>query len=251
MMTYSATEPATLIASKERPLITIEFAPNIHPSENEYQYEHPKFVFGNRVTLVNTYSETDYIVCALKLIESKTKSGKLLNQPYWKYKVTDGQESYWKDEAALIRYQDKHSPDTCSTCQYFNDYHDAYSKGWCELFDRNTKSHHLKTDDCFYSSQTIEEESESNQLNSPYQVGSIVKVIDEHENHEQWAVFEIVEQKHNPKLYQSTESYLSQTEWYYRLENVDGRTPYSPIWVMENEICHFDQSSNVCTEEVF
>ena len=247
-MTYIAQKPAISFTGIERPLITIEFAPNIHPSETEYQYEHPKFVFGDCITAKDEFPSIEYTVCALELIESKTPSGKLLNQPYWKYKVTDGQQTFWKEESALIRYN-KHLPDTCSTCQYFNDYHDAYGKGWCELFDRNTKSHHTKTDDCFYSSQA--EKSELDLPDSPYQVGSIVKVIDEHENHQQWAIFEIVECKYNPKLYQSAESYLNQTQWYYRLENVDGRIPYAPIWVMENEICHFDQSSNVCTEEVF
>ena len=128
-MTYLAEKPATSLANKERPLITIEFAPNIHRDETEYSYEHPKFVFGDRVTIINTYPELAFTVCALELIESKTPSGRLLSQPHWKYKVTNGQVSYWKDETALIRYQNKSSPNTCSTCSKFNNYQDNYGRG--------------------------------------------------------------------------------------------------------------------------
>lgn len=202
MAQTTTVKPVAFLATKERQLITIEFAPNIHRDETEYSYEHPQFVFGDRVTIGGTsfhYPPVVFTVCALELIESKTPSGKLLNQPYWKYKVTNGQESYWKDETALIRY-DEHSLDTCSTCFHFNNYNEANGKGWCNQFNQPARTHHKKTNDCFYFSQTIEEESELDKPYSLYQVGSIVKVIDENEDHEQWAVFEIVECKHNPKL---------------------------------------------------
>ena len=104
-------KPATF--TQERLLITIEFAPDIHPSETEYSYEHPRFVFGDRVTLKNEYPETEYTVCALELIESKTASGRLLNQPRWKYKVVDVDgNSFHKEESALTQYIQK----TCLTC---------------------------------------------------------------------------------------------------------------------------------------
>ena len=47
-------ETSALNINRERPLITIEFAPDIHPEETEYSYEHPQFVFGDRVVLVNS-----------------------------------------------------------------------------------------------------------------------------------------------------------------------------------------------------
>ena len=74
----------------------------------------PQFTFGDRVTLSNqslNYSAIQYTICALELVESKTSLGKLLHQPYWKYKITDGHQTLWKDESVLIRQQD-----TCSQC---------------------------------------------------------------------------------------------------------------------------------------
>ena len=159
MMTYSATKPATLVASKERLLITIEFAPNIHRSETEYTYEHPQFTFGDRVTIGGTsfhYPSEVFTVCALELIESKTQSGKLINQPHWKYKVTNGQISYWKDESALIRYQDKSFPSTCSTCPYFNNYNELNGRGWCHQFNHQARTCHQETNDCVVSIQREE-----------------------------------------------------------------------------------------------
>ena len=151
------------LATTERPLITIEFAPDIHQEETEYTYEHPQFVFGERVTIGGTsfhYPPVVFTVCALELIESKTPSGQLLNQPRWKYKVTNQEVSYWKDETALTRYKDK----TCLTCDRFNNYHEAidyvdstafgsrnapaFGKGWCNLFDCSAKTDHTKTNDC-------------------------------------------------------------------------------------------------------
>lgn len=78
MMTYIVKKPAVSFTGIERPLITIEFAPDIHPTETEYSYPHPQFVFGDRVTIANTYPELEFTVCALELVESKTQSGKLL-----------------------------------------------------------------------------------------------------------------------------------------------------------------------------
>ena len=101
------------IAIKERILITIEFAPNVHRDETEYTYPHPQFVFGDRVTIGGTnfnYPPVIFTVCALELIESKTPSGKLLNQPRWKYKVINSEVSFWKEESALIRYSNPQLP---------------------------------------------------------------------------------------------------------------------------------------------
>lgn len=117
-MTYLA-EKSTA-QTKERPLITIEFAPDIHPDETEYTHPHPQFTFGDRVTLTDHFPELEYTICALELVESKTPSGRLLNQPRWKYKITNGEVSFWKVESALERY----SP-TCSQCPHFNDYQES------------------------------------------------------------------------------------------------------------------------------
>ena len=100
-------ESTTLRIGLERPLITIEFAPDLHPTETEYSYSHPLFTFGDRVIYKNEYPEIKYTVCALELIESKTLSGKLLASPRWKYKITNEQVSYWKDESALARYEER------------------------------------------------------------------------------------------------------------------------------------------------
>ena len=144
-------KPAISLVNKERTLITIEFAPKIHRDETEYTYEHPRFVFGERVTIGGTsfhYPPIVFTVCALELLESKTQSGRLLNQPHWKYKVTNGQISYWKDESALIRYEEK----TCSTCPHFNNYNEPNGRGWCNQFNHSARTYHIETDDCVNNS---------------------------------------------------------------------------------------------------
>ena len=155
-------KPATF--TQERPLITIEFASNIHPSETEYSYKHPQFVFGDRVTLKNEYPKTEYTVCALELIESKTASGRLLNQPRWKYKITNGEVFFEKEETALSA-----PSQTCADCINFQNYNEPkffevdgekianrnLGKGWCRLHNRPARTHHLKTNDCVVSTQTV------------------------------------------------------------------------------------------------
>ncbi len=86
-MTYIAEKPVASLVNKERTLITIEFAPDVQPSETEYSYEHPQFVFGDKVVASQgnlLHQKGEFTVCALELVESKTPSGKLINQPYWK-----------------------------------------------------------------------------------------------------------------------------------------------------------------------
>lgn len=300
-MTYIVEKPAVSFAGIERPLITIEFAPKIHPSETEYNYEHPHFTFGDRVTISGTsfhYPPVVFTVCALELVESKTPSGRLLNQPYWMYKVTDGQENYWRDESALIRYTEK----TCSTCSHFNNYSEPSGKGWCNLFDHQAREHHEITSDCINSSESVishelqdnlalfpdvnfeelqafpteEIIDEVDKPHAEYKVGSIVKIIDKDKDYTEWATFEVIECMHNQNLYNSTETYLHKSEWYYRLSStirrceatanprsglsshVDGNTlPLAnwasdkSLWIAENEICDFDMAQNICAEEVF
>ncbi|HEY9768580.1 MAG TPA: hypothetical protein V6C71_08740 [Coleofasciculaceae cyanobacterium] len=143
MITQALTvKPVT--STQERPLVTIEFAPNIHPSETQYNYEHPLFVFGEKVELINSFPSIAYTTYALELIESKTPSGRLLSQPYWKYKISNGQVSYWREETALIRHIEK----TCLTCARFQNYNDNNGKGWCHQFNHSAKTSYKKTNDC-------------------------------------------------------------------------------------------------------
>jgi hypothetical protein len=85
-MTYT-TEKSTVLV-RDRQLITIKFAPQIDPNETEYSYPQPLFVFGEQVTQGNNPS-TPLTICGMELVVSKTSSGQLLNQPYWKYKLSD------------------------------------------------------------------------------------------------------------------------------------------------------------------
>jgi hypothetical protein len=145
------TEKST-VPALERQLITIEFAPKIHPTETEYSYSQPLFVFGERV-IPRSHLGSDNApstICAMELVEFKTPSGRLLNQPYWKYKVNNGQEQIWLNESALDRY----SP-TCAQCPHFNDYQESNGRGWCELFNHQVRQHHKQTDDCVLSSEPV------------------------------------------------------------------------------------------------
>ena len=205
--------------NREKELITIEFAPKIHEDETEYTYKHPQFVFGEEVEVKGSFSypAITYKVCALELLESKTPSGKLLNQPSWKYKISDGEQIYWKDETALVLPGDNEPVENSS------------------IF-------------------TLElQESKHDLPYSIYQVGSIVKVIDADEDHTQWGVFEIIECKYHESNYPiAKSSYINETHWFFRLaSNDDASTISESLWVREDEICFFDRSHNVCTYDIF
>jgi hypothetical protein len=126
-MTYTAEKTTVSTSASEQQLITIEFAPNLDPNQTEYSYEQPQFVFGEQVIRQadSSISTKPLTVCGMELVESKTPSGQLLNQPYWKYKVNDGQQKIWLSESALVRY-----PTTCSQCSYFQSHHDSEGRGW-------------------------------------------------------------------------------------------------------------------------
>jgi len=114
-----------------------------------------------------------------------------------------------------------------------------------------------------------EEVDEADLPHTEYEVGSVVKVIDADEHHTQWGIFEIIERKHNEILYRNTESYLNEASWflrhllnggnprnavsrYFRLASHDDATTINKdLWVREDEICHFEQSNLICTEEIF
>ncbi len=80
-----------------------------------------------------------------------------------------------------------------------------------------------------------------------YDYGDRVKIVDSDEDHTEWAVFKVVEKRHNPQYYSSVDNYLNESEWYYLLfPSWDGNE-----WVAEKELCHADLSHTVATEEVF
>ena len=47
------------------------------------------------------------------------------------------------------------------------------------------------------------------------------------------------------------ESYLNGSPWHYRLVSRKDATKLSSIWVREDEICHFDESHLICTDDIF
>lgn len=283
-MTYIVAKLAVSDTAVERPLITIEFAPKIHPDETEYSYKHPQFVFGDCVILKNEYPQREYNVVGMELIESKTSSGRLLSQPRWKYKVSNSEVCYWKEESAIKASKSPSVNQTCADCSYFQDYQEPKffeidgnlvvnknrGKGWCNCFNHQTRTHHQMVGDCILngsldtsedanSTEVVELDRdgypiEANSFNSSFHVGSIVKIIDPEEHHTEWAVFEVVECKYNQYIHDphKPEAYQNHVDWYYRLaSNNDGCTLGKLLWVTENEICHFDQSHQICTPDIF
>ena len=279
-MTYIIEKLETQQTGSERPLITIEFYPDVHPKETEYSYEHPLFVFGDRVILKNEYPKIEYVVVGMKIIESKTSTGKLLTQPRWKYEITNGEVSYQKEESALIRSESPSFDLTCKGCQHFEDYREPEffqvdgksipnnnkGKGWCNCFDRPAKTHHIKTNDCIRGREALEESSqvtlneiieldrddypiEADSSNSTFQVGSIVKIIDQEEDHSEWGVFEVVKVVPHDEHFNSLEKYLDTHQWYFLL--ISHQRGDEALWVGEGEICAADMSHNICTLEVF
>ncbi len=85
---------------------------------------------------------------------------------------------------------------------------------------------------------------------SEYEPGQIVKVIDEAEEHTEWASFVVIGAVFNQDRFSSTESYLTEPNWLYLIASVDIPTQHR-FWVNENEICHVEQSHLIDTAEVF
>ena len=139
-MAYIAEKPT--VQTEGRQLITIEFAPPQNPKETEYTYPQPLFVFTEQVVPKNNPS-SPLTVCGMELVQSTTPSGQLLYQPYWKYKVDNGQEQVWLIESALDHYSS-----SCSQCPHFNDYQESNGRGWCGLFEQAARTHHQRTNDC-------------------------------------------------------------------------------------------------------
>nr|MBW4532581.1 hypothetical protein [Pleurocapsa minor HA4230-MV1] len=185
-MTYITEKSSVSLANKERQLITIEFAPKIHPNETEYSYSQPNFVFGEQVTRVTGTSSRPSTVCGMELVESKTPSGQLINQPYWKYLINDGQQKTWFSESALTRLS------TCSQCKHFNNYSDR-DRGWCRLFEQAARTHHQRTKDC----DLFADQDPLDVPHARFALDSKVKVIDPIEHHSEWATFTVIGRQYN------------------------------------------------------
>jgi hypothetical protein len=240
-MTYTTERSTVRTSAPERQLITIEFSPKIHPNETEYSYQQPKFVFTDQVTRITDASPAPLTICGMELVESKTNSGQLLNQPYWKYLINDGQQKTWLNESALKHHS------TCSQCPHFNNYQEPNGRGWCNLFDQAARTHHQRTNDC----DTFANEDPLNVPHARFALDSIVKVIDPQEHHTEWATFMVIGRKYNHERYRSTESYLSEPAWYYQLVTANYNTSFQSSWLAENDLCLFDESHLIETEEIF
>ena len=94
---------------------------------------------------------------------------------------------------------------TCSSCPHFNNFRELNQRGWCELFNHQAREYHQVTSDCINSSESIvshelqdnlalfpdvnfkklpafpteEIIDEADKPHAEYQVGSIVKIIDQ------------------------------------------------------------------------
>ena len=140
---------------------------------------------------------------------------------------------------------------TCESCPAFKDYQDN-GRGLCTIFDQVSKRHHVLTQDCLssLSSETEELEPEEDRIHCNYKQGDRVKLIDAHKHHTEWESFIVVGQKYNNQRFNSTESYLTQPDWYIYIASIKQPVPV-PFWVAETEICHADHSAFIATEEVF
>jgi len=185
--------------SSEKELITIEFAPEIHQDENQYSYPHPLFVFGSEVEVKGSFSFPSFKVIALELVETKTSSGKLLAQPSWKYRISNGIQAIWKEQSALL----------------------------------SSEKYQIETTPIF---TTENQESEHDLPHSEHQVGDKVKVIDFQEHHSEWAIFEILDRKYSHDRdsifkysgwYFKLPSFGKESFWVYESEICDAQMSFN------------------------
>ena len=134
---------------------------------------------------------------------------------------------------------------TCANCSQFNDYLEPTGKGWCNLFDKPAYSHHPLTNDC-----QLNLPAEEDLPRAEYQPGQIVKVIDEGEDHTEWAKFVVIGSTFNQNRFRSTQAYLDEPDWNYLIASVE-RPNQHQFWVTENEIGHVDQSRLIQTADIF
>jgi hypothetical protein len=113
---YTETRYAPEPTDLEIPIITIEFKPLVHPND-DYCYDQPQFVFTDVVVLCSQWEycqhlqldikeELDhYRIVGMKLVEPRSKSGRLTEAPYWLYEIeclTRHRENRVKGEDELI-----------------------------------------------------------------------------------------------------------------------------------------------------
>ena len=105
-MPYTETRYYPSPVDVEVPIITIEFKPETHPND-DYCYSQPQFVFLDVVVLLDKWeycqmhqldvnSELDFFrIVGMKLVESRSKSGRLTEAPYWLKSGRLTEAPYW------------------------------------------------------------------------------------------------------------------------------------------------------------
>jgi hypothetical protein len=151
----------------------------------------------------------------------------------------------WIDEINNPQYWSE-EPKYCINCTCYINYQDG--TGWCTTFERKTKDYHSMTNDCRLNGAIVlAEDKENNPPASEYQPGNKIKLIEPEIHHTQWQEYQVEEVRQNENLYRDTDTYLSQSLWYYRVKTKHSQS----IWLAENAICLAEQSNLICTEEIF
>ncbi|MGB5631617.1 MAG: hypothetical protein WBM44_07190 [Waterburya sp.] len=135
---------------------------------------------------------------------------------------------------------------SCQRCASYISYRGA--SGWCNIFNRPAKETHSMTGDCQLNGAiTLAPLPEEDIERSPYCVGESIKVIETEIHHTQWQEYQVAEVMKNEELYLSSENYLNQARWYFRIQTKHGRQ----LWLAENQICLAQESNLISTEEIF
>ena len=143
---------------------------------------------------------------------------------------------------------------TCFSCPNFENFNGERGRGLCKYHDQVTFEHHQSTDECIYalekkSNQHLQSYEQAEDIPySEFEPGQKVKVIDDQEDHTEWASFVVITKIINVDRFNSHSSYL-EPDWYYLIASVDRPTQHQ-FWVAENEICHVEQSRLIETAEV-
>ena len=96
--------------------ITIEFIPEVHPSDEWTAYHNPAFKFGELVKIIDEscpHQEWDeYRICALELYEPRWKNtGTLMLAPEWRYGLREPRgtgELIWFIEQEIVKSSQAH-----------------------------------------------------------------------------------------------------------------------------------------------
>ncbi len=140
---------------------------------------------------------------------------------------------------------------TCEKCQAFENYYEKSGRGWCKIFDRDSKKHHLMTRDCINNGAAETQSDPEEELNQPYTeftIGSKVKIINGTQSHQDWLVGEVINNYYNSQCFRSIETYLSESTWKIQVYLPNKK---NSIWLNENQVCLLEQSHLIDTKEIF